>query len=193
MLRLRFCPDTSAADWLVSSATPFQQLITFGPSGFAAYARLRFIPDPTGPGQQETDAEVPDVHLSDTEQTRRALRLLAPFTSTPKECYFCLWEGYADAPLPQPGPLVELPHRRYALLRGTLGDIDAWESDLGGGQSIAPPAFVWPADHRWCLAADVDPHWAGVGAEQAAIDALLGDPRLDCTPARPADAQPRYR
>ncbi|MBO4209267.1 hypothetical protein GSF22_25205 [Micromonospora echinofusca] len=171
-------------------------MITFGPAGFEAYARLRFIPDPTGPGQSETDADVPTEHPSDVEQTRRALRLLAAFTSTPQECYFCLWEGYSDAPLPpqvQRGPLVELPHRRYALLRGALGDIDAWETDLGAGQNIAPPAFVWPADHRWCLASDVDPHWAGIGAEQAAIDALLADSQLDVVPANPQGSQPQYR
>ncbi|WP_406104324.1 hypothetical protein [Micromonospora globbae] len=195
-MRLSYCQDTTPADWLVGSDTPAEQLITFGPSGFEAFARLRFIPDPTRPGQQEADADVPDDHPTDIAQTRRALRLLAPFTSTPDECYFCLWEGYADAPLPpevQHGRLVELPHRRYALLRGSLADIDAWEADLGGGQNIAPPAFVWPADHSWCFASDVDPHWAGIGAERAAVDALVGDPRLDVVPARPADPQPWYR
>ncbi|TDB73812.1 hypothetical protein [Micromonospora sp. KC723] len=195
-MRLSYCPDTTAADWLVESDTPAEQLITFGPSGFEAFARLRFIPDPTGPGQGEADADVPDDHPSDMEQTRRALRLLAAFTSTPEECYFCLWEGYSDAPLPpevQRGRLVEVPHRRYALLRGSLNDIDAWEADLGGGRTIAPPAFVWPADHSWCFVSDVDPHWAGIGAEQAAIDALVGDPQLDVVPARPADSHPQYR
>lgn len=195
-MRLSYCVDTTAADWLVRSGTPAQQLITFGPSSFQAFARLRFIPDPVDPNQHEADVDVPEEHPSDIEQVRRVLRLLAAFTSTAQECYFCLWEGYSDAPLPphvQRGPLVELPHRRYALLRGALNDIDAWEADLGGGQPIAPPAFVWPADHRWCLASDVDPHWAGVGAEQAAIDALLGDPQLDVVPASPADSQPQYR
>lgn len=187
-MRLSYCSDITAADWLVRSGAPAERLITFGPSGFAAYARLRFIPDPPGPGQEDqADVDVPDDHPSDIAQTRRALSLLAAFTSTPQECYFCLWEGYSDAPLSpemQQGPLVELPHRRYVLLRGALTDIDAWESDLGRGQTIAPPAFVWPADHRWCLASDVDPHWAGIGADQAAIDALLADPQLDVVPAR---------
>lgn len=194
-MKLSYCTDTSAADWLVRSGMPAQQLITFGPSSFEAFARLRFIPDPAGPDQDEANADVAEGHLSDIEQTRRALRLLAAFTSTPQECYFCLWEGYSDAPLPpqaQRGPLVELPHRRYALFRGALNDIDAWEADLGGGQSIAPPAFVWPADHRWCLTSDVDPHWAGIGAEHAAIDALIGAPQLDVVPATPTDSQPQY-
>ena len=194
-MRLSYCPDTIAADWLVRSDTPAMQLITFGPASFEAFARLRFIPDPAGPGRAEADVDVPDDHPSDIEQARRALHLLARFTSTPEECHFCLWEGYSDVPLPpagQRGPLVELPHRRYALLRGSLRDIDAWETDLGGGQPIAPPAFVWPADHRWCFVSDVDPHWAGIGAGPAAIDALVSDPQLDVVPARPAENQPRY-
>ncbi|MEV8503733.1 hypothetical protein AB0368_02755 [Actinoplanes sp. NPDC051475] len=191
-MRLTYCPDTSAADWLVRSGTPAMRLITFGPAVFEAFARLRFIPDPTVPGQDETDVEMPDDHPSDITQTRRALHLLAGFTSTPQECYFCVWEGYSDIPLPPHGPLVEIPHRRYALLRGALHDIDAWETDLGGGHPIAPPAFVWPADRRWCLAADVDPHWAGIGAERAAVDALVADPQLDVVPAQPADDQPLY-
>jgi hypothetical protein len=195
-MRLTYCPDTLAADWLVRSHTPAMQLITFGPAGFEAYARLRFIPDPSGPGQDEADFDAPADHPSDIDQARRALRLLAPFTSTPRECYFCLWEGYSDAPLPpavQRGPLVELPHRRYALLRGALDDIDAWEADIGGGESIAPPAFAWPADHAWCFTLDVDPHWAGIGARQVAIDALIRDPQLDVVAARPAESQPGYR
>lgn len=195
-MRLSYCPDLTAAGWLVRSDTPAGQLITCGPASFEAFARLRFIPDPSGPGQAEADVEVPDGHPSDIAQARRALHLLARFTATPQECYFCLWDGYSDAPLPpeaRRGPLVELPHRRYALLRGSLSDIDAWETDLGGGQPIPPPAFVWPADRRWCFTSDVDPHWAGIGAERAAVDALVGDPLLDVVPARPADNHPLYR
>jgi hypothetical protein len=56
-----------------------------------------------------------------------------------------------------------------------------------------PPAFMWPADHAWCIASDVDPHWAGIGAATAAIDELLADPRLDLVPALPSEIQPAYR
>ncbi|MGA3564435.1 hypothetical protein [Melissospora conviva] len=194
-MRLSFWSDVSAADWLVRSGTPDWQLIGFGPAGFEAYARLRFIPDPSGPGQLESDVELSGDHPSEMTQTRRVLRRLAEFTSTPQECYFCVWDGYSDIPLPSRvlrGPMVETPHRRYALLRGALNDIDAWEAELGGGQPIMPPAFVWPADHRWCFARDVDPHWAGIGAEQAAVDALVADGGLDVVPACPTEDQPAY-
>jgi len=56
----------------------------------------------------------------------------------------------------------------------------------------APPAFIWPADHAWCIANDVDPHWAGIGASVAAIDELLVDPRLDIVRDDPNQEQPYY-
>ena len=195
-MTLGFCPDVTAADWLVGSGTPFDQLVTFGPAGFEAFARLRFIRDPRSPQEEEADVDKLIDHPSDISQTRRALHRLARFTSTPDLCYFCLWEGYSDVPLPpaaQRGPLVEIPHRRYALLRGAVLDIDSWEAVLGAGRSIPPPAFVWPADRRWCFASDVDPHWAGIGAARVAIEALVSDPDLDAVPASPADEQPVYR
>ncbi|MGL4174804.1 MAG: hypothetical protein ACRCSN_01905 [Dermatophilaceae bacterium] len=191
-----FCTETRAADWLLRSTTPREQLLCFGPAGFEAFARLRYIPDPAEPGQHEADAAVAGGHASDLERTRQALHLLAAFTSTPQECYFSLWDGYSDARLPpqaQHGPLVELPHRRYALFRGALDDIDHWATAFGNDASIAPPAFIWPSDHRWCFASDVDPHWAGIGAEQAAVDALIAHPTLDVVPARPEQDHPRYR
>jgi hypothetical protein len=55
-----------------------------------------------------------------------------------------------------------------------------------------PPAFAWPAAHSWCFARDVDPHWAGIGVEQAAIDTLLNAPELDVVPAQPTAPQPTH-
>lgn len=192
---LRFCTDLSAAHWLVESPTPAMQLISLGPAGYETYARLRFIPDPGGPGQAEADVDVPEDHPSDIAQSRRALHLLARFTATPQECYFCLWEGYSDMELPaavQSGPLVDLPHRRYALLHGSLTDIDSWQTHLGLGGPCAPPAFAWPADRSWCFVSDVDPHWAGIGADRVAIDLLRNTPDLDVVLANPEEHQPTY-
>jgi hypothetical protein len=87
--------------------------------------------------------------------------------------------------------MVTIPHRRYFLLHGSLADLGSWDETLGGGY-VPPPAFAWPADHNWCLASDVDPHWAGIGAEQAAIDTLLNAPELDVVPAQPTEPQPTY-
>ncbi|WP_207344310.1 hypothetical protein [Arthrobacter sp. E3] len=58
-------PDARPARWIMESELAYEQLVCFGPSGFPAYARLRFIPDPTHPSHNET-APVP-VALPDTE------------------------------------------------------------------------------------------------------------------------------
>src|SRR4029453_17687814 len=76
-MTLSYLADTSAANWLLPTGTPSEQLIFFGPAGYQAYARLRFIPDPTGPGQDEGDADIPEDHPSDISQARRALLRLA--------------------------------------------------------------------------------------------------------------------
>jgi hypothetical protein len=191
---LQYCNDVSAADWIVQAQIPCEQLVNFGPPGFPAYARLRFIPDPTKPGQTEADAYVADNHLPEMQQTRLVLEHLRRFTATPEDCYFCVWEGYGDLNFPPSvlnGPMVTIPHRRYFLLHGSLADLGGWEETLAGVGDF-PPALVWPSDHRWCFARDVDPHWAGIGAEQAAIDTLLNDTELDVVPAQPAERQPTY-
>ena len=193
-MTLQYCDDASAADWIVQADIPWTRLVEFGPPAFPAYTRLRFIPDPTKPGQAEGEVNIADDHPSDMQQIKRALDHLRRFTATPQHCYFCVWEGYSDVYFPPSvlnRPLVTIPHRRYFLLHGSLTDLGSRDETLGGAGN-QPPAFAWPADHRWCLASDVDPHWAGIGAEQAAIDALLNAPELDVVPARPTEPQPTY-
>lgn len=189
---LEYCADTSPAAWIEHADVPWSQLAGFGPGGFEAYVRLRYIPDPERPGQSETDVELPDDHPTDCDQAAAALRDLAAFTSTRHEWYFCLCEGNGFVELPPDiarGPLVEVPHRRYALLRGSAVDADRWAVFVDGG--APPPAFVWPADQAWCFASDVDPHWAGVGASREAVDALKSS-ALDVVDADPACDAPSY-
>lgn len=47
-------------------------------------------------------------------------------------------------------------------------------------------AFTRTPDRAWCIAAEVDPTWAGVGATAPAIARLLETPGLDCVAADPA-------
>lgn len=220
------CSDLSAAAWIMAGDRPWQQLISLGPSGFPAYARLRFLPDPAYEGQSENDAvgrgEAPS---SETAQLRAVLEMLTRHTRTPDDCYFCLWDGWgsdidgddgvqmldrrdgtvrrgpkitpAFPPSVLHGPKVVVPHRAYFLFRGGGADCGDWgAADLWPGRPrlhIPDPAFIWPADHAWCIANDVDPHWAGIGATVAAVDQLRADPRLDIVPADPHEDQPAYR
>jgi hypothetical protein len=224
-VRLTACSDLSAADWITGSDLPWQQLAGFGPSGFTAYARLRFLPDPAYDGQSENDVDFDDGG-SESEKLSTALQVLSRHTSTPDAYYFCVWDGWgsvvdsgSNAPLidlesastrpesheaARPGvapsspssvhsePKVVIPHRAYFLFQvSEVGD-----RDLSPGRmwpDLPDPAVIWPADRAWCLANDVDPHWAGIGADVSAIDKLVADPRLDVVPADPRKVQPSYR
>jgi hypothetical protein len=219
---LTACSDLSPADWIMSSELPWHRLVSFGPSGFGAYARLRFLPDPAVDGQSENDAET---DRNDNERLRMLFEVLARHTSTPDDCHFCLWDGYgliyggaavtvlvasddgdpppvpAVAPAFPPhvldGPKVVVPARAYFLFRGPLREAGDWgAAEMWPGQprwDMPGPAFAWPADHAWCVASDVDPHWAGIGADTPVIDQLVADPRLDVVPADPSQEQPAYR
>lgn len=179
--------SASEADWLVASRIPADRLITLGPEGFAAYARLRFIPDPTSPAQAESDVELDRDHLSDIDQAHRVLASLSAFTTTPEKCFFAAWTGGAEERSTSAGGGVfALPHRRYRLMRGPLTEIDSWEGPDA-------PAFVWPQDRAWCFTCDVDPHWAGIGASERAIRHLVADPVLDIVATRPDQPWPAYR
>src|SRR5829696_2917772 len=184
----------SAADWIVQAQIPWKQLVYFGPPDFPAYARLRFIPDLTRPGQEEADANVAEDDPSDIKQTRRAFLHLRRFTATPRTATSASGKAIpasTSRPSVLRGPMVTIPHRKYFLLHGSLYDLGSWHETLGPVGSF-PPAFAWPADQSWCFAHDVDPHWAGIGAEQALIDTLLNAPELDVVPAQPTEPQPTY-
>lgn len=192
---LQHSEDTSAAAWLTASDASPEFLITFGPAVFEAYARLRYIPDPDEPRMSEADVALADDHPTDIEQARTVLRELAGDTRSADRCYFCVWEGYSGSfldPGLTRGRLVTVPHRRYVLFTGALADIAHWETEFGGGRGCPPPAFAWPADHRWCFTSDVDPHWAGIGASTAAVQSLTVREDVDVVPALPDSTVPRY-
>lgn len=93
-------------------------------------------------------------------------------------------------------PRLAVPHREYYLCRVSLQDFasgaieHSWQAETHG--SMPHPAFMWPVDRAWCITADVDPHWAGIGAEQALIDPLLTEPSLDVVRVEPKAKLPFY-
>lgn len=205
-MTLQHCTDLSAASWIVDGDLPWDRLVCFGPAA-PAYARLRFIPDPTHTGQSENDAAAVGGAAVEAEVLRAALDNLARHTRTPDDCYVGLWDGwysdlhgsgYPTGPaFPRSlldGPRFAVPNRAFSLFRGPLSDVGDWgAAELWPGHPrTMPPAFVWPADRAWCVANDVDPHWAGIGASEAAITDLLADTRLDVVRADPDEQQPYY-
>lgn len=81
------------------------------------------------------------------------------------------------------GPMVRVPNRSFYLFGGPLTEEIDWgaaDYEPGHPRGYADdPALMWPADHAWFVAADVDPDWIGVGGTRALIDELVADARLD--------------
>lgn len=102
---------------------------------------------------------------------------LARFTKTPSTCWFGVWEGYGDAPF-RPGtvPLIAMPNRGMALLRGPLHAAGTAFSGTGWPES---PSLWWPDDRSWCVATDIDLMSTYVGGQPQCVEALLHDQRLE--------------
>ena len=190
---LKYSGDVTHGDWIVRSDIDPNRLITFGPAGFDAYARLRFLPDPAYVGQEEGDVEVEPSAPTKLEMLVHAADALVAFTGTPDHGFFCVWESGVTSPtaMPREHARIAVPLRDSFLIEGPLSELSAWFDDL----RLEPydhPSFIWPADRAWCIAADVDPSWAGVGASATAISHLLVVPGLDCVAADPAAPVARY-
>ena len=126
---------------------------------------------------------------------------LAPFTSTPQSCCFCVWVGFGDggsdvytdsksvqpkrsAP-PGPRKLVELPWRDYELFEGPLSRV--LDTTALHHQNQQTPNLWWPKDHAWCVASEIDLPWTYVGGPAELIARLASDERIEVVGANPAD------
>lgn len=201
-MALRFEPDVSHADWWATPDAPWDVRCTMGPSGFAAYAQVLHPLDQ--PTDQAIASALMDVEGDLDDSVLRALvERLAEHTGTPGDCFFGLWEGYAEiqggsavssltmetdasgrvtyerAPAAFPpevteGPRVRIPARDYLLFRGPLHDAGDW----GATSRINSPNLIWPADQSWFLATEVDATFTVVGGSATLVDAVAADERL---------------
>ena len=201
---LEYLRDSEAADWLRTSVTTFwESVASFLPGHFEAYARIYH---PFGdeqdaapaPSWRELSAAV-GVDLRDHEAAmtlayrgvecgQASVGSLPPAligsmvehlgraTTTPERCFFALWEGFGDSPVPISLELtLELPHRRYHVFAGPIqGASTNLSASLIGHQSAN---LWWPADQAWCVATEIDFAWTYVGGTRRCINALLADPR----------------
>ena len=82
------------------------------------------------------------------------------------------------------GTLLELPERRYVLLSARVAEFADTEwplhAGIGWSEPIGPtPNLLWPADHAWAVASEIDFDSTLVGGSRALIDALLAAPDLE--------------
>ena len=103
--------------------------------------------------------------------------VLASFTATPSECWFAVWEGYGDTPIQASAvPLIAMPQRKMAMLRGPLRAAATAFPRLGWPESAS---LWWPDDRTWCVATDIDLMSTYVGGTAECIEAVLSDMRLE--------------
>ncbi|MEO6471629.1 MAG: hypothetical protein ABIR57_07050 [Aeromicrobium sp.] len=170
---LRPVTDVSPADWFVDSSADWWTKVCLGPPGFEAYVRVYF-----DMGGETTDVSV----------VSQVLDLLARHTATADNVFVGVWKGWGFWPQNHHPDATEasdfrLVNRDYQLLGGLLADAVDWQSlGLEGDWGGAVPHLIWPYDHEWFVAADVDPDWLGVGGSQQLIDELLADGRFDARP-----------
>jgi hypothetical protein len=175
-MTLRPLVDVSPAEWFVEAKAPWWTKVCLGPPTLEAYARLQLIP-------ADEDEDV-DLAQAIAETLRR---ILPQHTATADDCYFGQWEGCGWEPPVQSAPVVfsvtdeltvGIRHsvRDYHLFGGTLDDSSEWD----GGD---PPHLMWPADHAWFVAKDVDPDWVGIGGTQTLIDEVLAVTGLEAAPS----------
>jgi hypothetical protein len=138
------------------------------------------------------------------------VELLAHHTSSPRSCWFGLWEGYGwmqgspavaglapplahkrfgrrrqppVEPAAPPGPRVRIPGRSLALYRGPIEAAAAF---------CQPPTFQspnlwWPEGWAWCVASEIDLPSTYLGGAQALVHEVLHDGRLEAVPTSLAD------
>ena len=86
------------------------------------------------------------------------------------------------------GPRVRLPDRDYLLFAGQLAAAPqlGW-TDPYGVFFPQSPNLLWPTDHAWCVASEIDLFCTLVGGSDDLAEALIADPRLDTWPVQPDD------
>lgn len=197
-MTLQLASDFSGARWISDELRrqDWWRLVTRGPLGFESYARLRFIPDPAYEGMSENDFETEDDLPDEQESLQRAVSALLPHTRTADELHFAIWDGWPSGVSELDVSKWSLPNREFVLLQGESADFQTWRAPQWPdkyGDELPTPAYVWPADHAWCVTGDVDPHFATIAGTAAAIDAVLGIEGLDIVRDDPDVEPPFYR
>ena len=103
------------------------------------------------------------------------------FTSTPDDCFFCLWEGYGniDTRLYKASARVIAPGREYLLFCGPLDAVMSFMENRMDSFWGDSPNIWWPKDRAWCVTTDIDLFDTFVGGSKECIEAVLGNPDLE--------------
>lgn len=180
---IRPAASAEPAQWLLRSEVGWWDLVRYGPPGFEVYVRIAFADGGGGEGEDPA--------------LRTALATLASYTAEPAIAYAAIWEGWTSrGPIPD-APRVRIPNRAMLLFTGPVNGLRdapalAWYGSAHG--VYQEPNLVWPEDHAWCLACEVDEEieftvGCAVDAARALAGALPGAVR----PVLYGESAPMYR
>lgn len=156
----------------------------------------------------------PPIGGMDLDTLDALCEVLAGHTADFTHCFFGLctihsWlESFSAGEI---SSVLELPWgRNHIVLSGPLSAIDQivydWSNSMGmsfavkGSKGLPPkqdpaefrrreaPNLIWPADHSWFVASEVDFDSTLVGGSTVLIDAILESPKLEAWEVDPADS-----
>jgi hypothetical protein len=135
---------------------------------------------------QTRDLAEPEMGTIDPEIAAELVRPLEPRTTTPDQCVFLVWEGYAgmnQVVTSAPKITISFENRTMHVLQGAVHDaletVDdhAWSSRL--------PLWWLPLDHAWSVGNDLYGRSVYVGGSDDTIRALINSPHLEALPVTP--------
>lgn len=78
------------------------------------------------------------------------------------------------------GPRLRLPARDYLVFRGPMhAALSIGHSPIEDWFIPQSPNLIWPADHSWCVATEIDWYSTLVAGNSATIEAVLTHPELE--------------
>jgi hypothetical protein len=168
---VRPAANADAARWLIRSDVHWWDLVRYGPPGFDVYVRIALAEDGDEAGREGEDPAL-----------RTALATLVRHTTTPERGYAAIWEGWISGDPAPRAPRVAIPNRVMLLFTGPVEELRdapalAWYGFADG--VYQEPHLVWPEDHAWCMACEVDEEieftvGCSTGASEALARALPG-------------------
>ena len=166
----------------------------------------RWAPDASDPPEPWIEPEAGSLR---PEECAAVADVLAEYTTTPDDCWFCVWAGYgwpelerlsARAGFAAPaheGVDLEGDHRIARPAQFPVAEPLAPQVHLEDrecilfrgpvtaatafwlGERFQSPTLWWPADRAWCVASELDIYSTYVGAEPDALRALIDHPALE--------------
>jgi hypothetical protein len=158
------------------------------PVSWASIAGEGFVVDATTEWYDVADDRSngrPDEGSLDPETARSLARILRDHTTTPAECFFLVWEGYAgfrDDLLP--AVTIELTPGRPMLVLS--GDLDDGTESVDETPRSRTPQWCVPADGAWLVGNDIYGMSVYVAGTEDAIAEILADETIEAYRATPS-------